>query len=216
MVHAPYSSSAAFHSELVGTTIAPTEAAAMKVIANTLRSGNVLEHEGRRYQVIKHELILPGKGNAFIALDMRDVMTGTKTNVRFRTGDSVERLQTDERDAQFLFSDDNLYTFMDNETFDQFSIDKDQLGDKVDFLMEGMKLRVNTVDGSPVGITLPTTVTLEVTEADPVVKGQTASASYKPALLENGIRITVPPHIVTGTRIVVHTENREYMERAKD
>jgi elongation factor P len=188
----------------------------MKVIANTLRSGNVLEHEGRRYQVIKHELILPGKGNAFIALDMRDVMTGTKTNVRFRTGDSVERLQTDERDAQFLFVDDNLYTFMDNETFDQFSIDKDQLGDKVDFLMEGMKLRVNTVDGSPVGITLPTTVTLEVTEADPVVKGQTASASYKPALLENGIRITVPPHIVTGTRIVVHTENREYMERAKD
>jgi elongation factor P len=192
------------------------EAAAMKVIANTLRSGNVLEHEGRRYQVIKHELILPGKGNAFIALDMRDVMTGTKTNVRFRTGDSVERLQTDERDAQYLFMDGDFYTFMDNETYDQFTIDKDQLGDKVDFLMEGMKLRVNTVDGSPVGITLPTTVTLEVAEADPVVKGQTASASYKPAVLENGIRISVPPHIATGTRVVVHTENREYVERAKD
>ena len=188
----------------------------MKVIANTLRPGHALEHEGRRYIVIKHELILPGKGNAFIALDMRDVATGTKTNVRFRTGDSVERLLTDEREAQFLFNEGDLYTFMDNETYDQFQVDKETLGDKVDFLNEGMGIRVNTVDGTPVGITLPTTVVLEVTEADPVVKGQTASASYKPAMLENGMRISVPPHIVTGVRIVVHTENREYVERAKD
>jgi len=190
--------------------------AEMKVIANTLRPGHALEHEGRRFIVIKHELILPGKGNAFIALDMRDVATGTKTNVRFRTGDSVERLLTDEREAQFLFVEGELFTFMDNETFDQFTIDRETLGDKIDFLQEGMGIRVNLVDGVPVGITLPTTVTLEVTEADPVVKGQTASASYKPAMLENGLRISVPPHIVTGTRIVVHTENREYVERAKD
>lgn len=188
----------------------------MKVIANTLRAGHAIDHDGRHYVVIKHELILPGKGNAFIALDMRDVSTGTKTNVRFRTGDSVERLHTDERDAQFLFQEDNLYTFMDNETYDQFALDKDTVGDVADFLQDGMQLRVKTVDAQPVGLTLPTTVTLEVTEADPVVKGQTASASYKPAILENGMRINVPPHIVTGTRIVVHTENREYVERAKD
>ncbi len=188
----------------------------MKVIANTLRPGHALEHEGRRYIVIKHELILPGKGNAFIALDMRDVSTGTKTNVRFRTGDTVERLHTDEREAQFLFAEGDLFTFMDNETFDQFTIDRETLGDKVEFLQEGMGIRVNLVDGMPIGITLPTTVTLEVVEADPVVKGQTASASYKPAVLENGMRISVPPHIVTGVRIVVHTENREYVERAKD
>ena len=188
----------------------------MKVVANTLRPGHALEHEGRRYIVIKHELILPGKGNAFIALDMRDVNTGTKTNVRFRTGDSVERLLTDEREAQFLFAEGDLHTFMDNETYDQFAINAETIGDKIDFLQEGMQLRVNLVDGQPVGITLPTTVTLEVVEADPVVKGQTASASYKPAMLENGMRISVPPHIVTGVRIVVHTENREYVERAKD
>ncbi len=188
----------------------------MKVIANTMRPGHALEHEGRRYIVIKHELILPGKGNAFIALDMRDVSTGTKTNVRFRTGDTVERLLTDEREAQFLFSEGDLFTFMDNETYDQFTMDREALGDKTDFLKEGMSIRVNLVDGNPVGITLPTTVTLAVVEADPVVKGQTASASFKPAIMENGLRILVPPHIVTGTRIVVHTENREYMERAKD
>lgn len=188
----------------------------MKVIANTLRSGHALEHEGRRYIVIKHELILPGKGNAFIALDMRDVTTGTKTNVRFRTGDSVERLLTDEREVQFLYAEGDLFTFMDNETYDQFTMDRETVGDKVDFLQDGMGVRVNTVDGVPVGITLPTTVTLEVVEADPVVKGQTASASYKPAMLENGMRISVPPHIVTGTRVVVHTDNREYVERAKD
>lgn len=188
----------------------------MKVIANTLRAGHALEHEGRRFIVIKHELILPGKGNAFIALDMRDVATGTKTNVRFRTGDSVERLLTDEREVQFLFAEGDLFTFMDNETYDQFTLDRETVGPSVDFLREGMQIRVNTVDGTPVGVTLPTTVTLEVVEADPVVKGQTASASYKPAILDNGMRINVPPHIVTGTRIVVHTENREYVERAKD
>jgi elongation factor P len=188
----------------------------MKVIANTLRSGHALEHDGRRYIVIKHELILPGKGNAFIALDMRDVSTGTKTNVRFRTGDSVERLHTDDRESQFLFAEGDLYNFMDNESYDQFAIEKETLGDKVEFLQEGMGMRVNLVDGVPVGITLPTTVTLEVVEADPVVKGQTASASYKPAIMSNGMRIPVPPHIVTGTRVVIHTENREYVERAKD
>jgi elongation factor P len=188
----------------------------MKVIANTMRPGHALEHEGRRYIVIKHELILPGKGNAFIALDMRDVSTGTKTNVRFRTGDTVERLMTDEKDAQFLFAEGDLFTFMDTETYDQFAMDRETIGDKCEFLQEGMAIRINTVDSAPVGITLPTTVVLEVTEADPVVKGQTASSSYKPAILENGMRINVPPHIASGTRIVVHTENREYVERAKD
>jgi elongation factor P len=188
----------------------------MKVIANTLRAGHAIEHDNRHYMVIKHELILPGKGNAFIALDMRDVMTGTKTNVRFRTGDTVERLHTDEREVQFLYREGELFTFMDNETYDQFTMDGETVGEKADFLQDGMAIRINTVDGTPIGVTLPTTVVLEVVEADPVVKGQTASASYKPAMLENGMRISVPPHIVTGTRIVVHTENREYVERAKD
>ena len=105
---------------------------------------------------------------------------------------------------------------MDNETYDQFTMDGETVGEKADFLQDGMAIRINTVDGTPIGVTLPTTVVLEVVEADPVVKGQTASASYKPAMLENGMRISVPPHIVTGTRIVVHTENREYVERAKD
>jgi len=188
----------------------------MKVQANTVRPGNVIEHEGRRWIVINYELITPGKGNAFIAIEMRDVQTGTKTNARFRTADTVERLLTDSRECQFLFEDGANLVFMDNETFDQFMVPKELVGEPAVFLQEGMNVIVTLVEGSPIGVEMPKSVTLEVTEADPVVKGQTASSSYKPAVLENGVRIMVPPHITTGTRVVVNPVDRTYMERAKD
>ncbi len=188
----------------------------MKVQSNTIRPGNVIEHEGRRWVVINYELITPGKGNAFIAIEMRDVQTGTKTNARFRTADSVERLLTDTRECQFLFADGDNLNFMDNETFDQFIIPADQVGDASVFLQEGMTLVITLVEGTAIGVEMPKSVTLEVVEADPVVKGQTASSSYKPAVLENGVRIMVPPHITTGTRVVISPTERTYMERAKD
>ena len=188
----------------------------MKVNANTLRPNHVIEHEGRRYSILKYDLILPGKGNAFIALDMRDVSTGVKTNVRFRTQETVEKLTTDEKTCTILFMDGDLVTLMDSETYDQFTVEKNMAGEAAIFLTDGMEVLVNTVEGTPVGLTPPTSVTLLVPEADAVVKGQTASSSYKPAVTENGVRVMVPPHIQAGTRIVVNTSDSSYIERAKD
>lgn len=188
----------------------------MKVQANTVRPGNVIEHEDRRWIIINYELITPGKGNAFIAVEMRDLTTGTKTNARFRTADTVERLLTDSRECQFLFVDGENLTFMDNETFDQFLVPTELVGEPAVFLQEGMNVLVTLVEGSAIGVEMPKSVTLAIVEADPVVKGQTASSSFKPAVLENGVRIMVPPHIATGTRVVVSPIDRTYMERAKD
>ncbi len=188
----------------------------MKINANTIRPGMVIEHDGRQWAVIKIQLIQPGKGGAFIQVDMRDVRTGTKTNERWRTADTVEKLTTDDKDCQFLFVDGDNFTFMDNATYEQFMIGRDTIGDDADFLQDGMPVTVSTVEDTPIGVTLPSTVTLEVVEAEPVVKGQTASSSYKPAIMSNGVRIMVPPHIAVGTRVVVNPTERTYLERAKD
>jgi elongation factor P len=187
----------------------------MKVQANTLRPGHVIEHQGRQYAVVKYELILPGKGNAFIAVDMRDVRTGVKTNERWRTADTVEKLTTDERACTVLFAEGDQMTLMDTETYDQFTVPRDMAGDAAVFLTDGMEVMVDRVEGTPVGVQPPPHVTLTVTEADAVVRGQTASSSYKPAMLENGVKVMVPPHIETGTRIVVNTADSTYVERAK-
>ncbi|MET4700490.1 elongation factor P [Constrictibacter sp. MBR-5] len=188
----------------------------MKINANTIRPGMVIDHDGRQWAVMKIQLIQPGKGGAFIQVEMRDVRTGTKTNERWRTQDTVEKLTTEDRECQFLFADGDNLTFMDNASYEQFMIGRDTIGDDADFLQDGMAVTVATVEGTPIGITLPSTVTLEVMEAEPVVKGQTASSSYKPAILSNGVRVMVPPHIAVGTRIVVNPTERTYLERAKD
>ena len=188
----------------------------MKIQANQTRPGMVLEHEGRQYAVLKIQLIQPGKGGAFIQVEMRDIKTGSKTNVRWRTQDTVEKLNVEERECTYLFGDDDSLTFMDSQTFDQFALPRDLLGDQAGYLQDNMPVVVDFVEGKPVSVTLPATVTLEITQADPVVKGQTASSSYKPAVLENGMRIMVPPHIGTGTRVVVNTADSSYVERAKD
>lgn len=188
----------------------------MKVQANTLRPGHVIEHQGKQYSVLKYELILPGKGNAFIAVDMRDVRTGVKTNERWRTQETVEKLNTDERACTLLFSEDDQITLMDTETYDQFTVARDMAGDAAIFLADGMEVMVDTVEGAPVGVRPPQHVTLAVAEADAVVKGQTASSSYKPAIMDNGVKVMVPPHIEAGTRIVVSTADATYVERAKD
>lgn len=188
----------------------------MKIQANTIRPGNVIEHEGKQWSVLKIQLIQPGKGGAFIQVEMRDVLSGTKTNVRWRTQDTVEKLSVDEREYSYLYADGDMLTFMDSESYEQTTLSKDMLGDACAFLQENMPVTMDLIEGKPVAVHLPQTVTLEVTEADPVVKGQTAASSYKPAVLANGVRVMVPPFVEAGTRIVVNTEDASYVERAKD
>ncbi len=188
----------------------------MKVTAITIRPGNVLEYENKLMLVTKIEIIQPGKGNAVIQVEMKDVRTGTKTQNRFRTQETVERARLDEQEMQFLYAEGDVCTFMDNESFEQIQVPMDTIGEPGRFLQEGMVCTVTLYEGSPLSVELPPTVTMTIAEADPVVKGQTASSSYKPAVLENGVRVMVPPHISSGTRIVVNTADGTYLERAKD
>jgi elongation factor P len=188
----------------------------MKIQANTMRPGMVIEHQDKQWTILKIELLQPGKGGAFIQVEMRDVASGNKSNDRWRTQDSVEKLEVRERDSQYLYKDDDLYTFMDTETFEQFALTSDDLGDAAAYLQDGMAVTADTIEGKPVGIKVPQNVTLEVIEADAVVKGQTATSSYKPGILENGVKVMIPPFVEAGTRIVVNTTDGTYVERAKD
>jgi elongation factor P len=187
----------------------------MKQQANLIRAGQVIEHDGRRWTVLKQQIITPGKGGAFIQVEMRDLKTGNKTNERWRTADTVERLMTDEKEYTYSYTDGTNIVLMDPESFEQAMIPLDLLGDAAPFLQDNMVLTVDLVEGDPVAVHLPQTVVLEIVEADPVVKGQTASSSYKPARLANGVKTSVPPFIEAGERIVVRTEDASYVERAK-
>jgi elongation factor P len=187
----------------------------MKINANLIRPGNILDHNGKQWAVLKIQLIQPGKGGAFIAVDMRDVRTGIKSNERWRTADTVERLQAEERECTYLFGDDDTLTFMEKESFEQFTVARDAVGEPAAFLQDGMECTVELIEGKPIAVTLPDKVIMEVVEADPVVRGQTAASSYKPGKLENGVRVMIPPFIETGTRIVVNTADATYVERAK-
>ena len=187
----------------------------MKQQANLIRAGQVIEHEGNRWTVLKQQIITPGKGGAFIQVEMRNLKTGNKTNERWRTADTVERLQTDNKEYTFSYMDGTNLVLMDPETFEELHLAADLLGDALPFLQDQMTLELDLVEGEPVAAHLPPTVILEIVEADPVVKGQTAASSYKPALLSNGVKTMVPPFIETGERIVVRTEDASYVERAK-
>jgi elongation factor P len=188
----------------------------MKVNANTLRAGNVVDIDGRLLVVTKNELIQPGKGNAVAQVEVRDLRTGNKDNFRFRTQETVERVRLEQDAYQYLFADGDDLTFMHLETFEQIIINRTLIGPPAAFLQDGMAVEVETFEGEPLGVKLPKHVTMEIVEADPVIKGQTATTSYKPAVLENGEKILVPPHIVVGTRVVVNIEDGTYVERAKD
>jgi elongation factor P len=187
----------------------------MKQQANLIRAGQVIEHDGRRWTVLKQQIITPGKGGAFIQVEMRDLKTGNKTNERWRTADTVERLMTEDKEYTYSYTDGDNLVLMDPETFEQAMIPTAILGEGVAFLQDNMTVNVKLVEGDPVGMELPPHVTLEIIEADPVVKGQTASSSYKPAKLSNGVKTMVPPFIEAGERIVVRTDDSSYVERAK-
>jgi elongation factor P len=187
----------------------------MKQQANLIRAGQVIEHDGRRWTVLKQQIITPGKGGAFIQVEMRDLKTGNKTNERWRTADTVERLMTDNRDYTYSYTDGENLVLMDPETFEQTMVPVGILGEQAPFLQDNMQVEVDLVEGDVVGIHLPASVVLEVVEADPVVKGQTATSSYKPAKLSNGVKTMVPPFVEVGEKIVVRTEDASYMERFK-
>ena len=188
----------------------------VKVIASSVRKGNVLDLEGRLAVVMHAENIHPGKGTPVTHLELRRISDGVKLVERYRTTDQVERAYLDEKDYNYLYEDDMGYNFMQPETFDQITIPKDILGDSGQWLQEGMTCLVSLHEGNPISVELPQRVTFEIVEADPVVKGQTASSSYKPAKLSNGARVMVPPHIGAGTRVVVMTADGSYVERATD
>lgn len=190
--------------------------AVVKVIASSIRKGNVLDLDGKLAVVMHAENIHPGKGTPVTHLEMRRIADGVKVTERYRTTDQVERAFLEDKDYNYMYEDDMGYNFMQPETFDQIGIPKDVIGDSAVWLQEGMTCSVQLHEGIPIAIELPQRVTFEIVEADPVVKGQTASSSYKPAKLSNGARVMVPPHIGAGTRVVVMTEDGSYVERAKD
>lgn len=187
-----------------------------KIIASSVRKGNVLDLDGKLAVVMNAENIHPGKGTPVTHLEMRRIADGVKIVERYRTTDQVERAFVEEIDYNYLFEDESGYTFMHPETYDQIVVPKDVIGDQAVWLDENMTCTISLHEGNPIAIELPQRVTFEIVEADPVVKGQTASSSYKPALLSNGARIMVPPHIGSGTRVVVMTADGSYVERAKD
>ena len=188
----------------------------VKVIASSVRKGNVLDVDGRLCVVMKAENIHPGKGTPVTHLDMRRISDGVKITERYRTTDQVERAFLEEKTYNYLYEEDMGFVLMEPETYDQISVPKDIFGEQSVYLQENMPLNVSLHEGVPIAVELPQRVTLEVVEADPVVKGQTASSSYKPAVLSNGLRVMVPPHITAGTRVVVMTADASYVERAKD
>ena len=188
----------------------------MRIIASNVRKGNVLELEGKLYVVMSAESFFPGKGTPTTQIDMRRISDGVKTSVRYRTTEQVERATVEEREHTFLYQDGDGLHFMNSETFDQVTVPDDVVGDGTAYLQPEMKVMLSMHEGNPISIVLPQKVTLEVTDTEPTTKGQTASSSYKPAVLSNGVKTMVPPHIGVGTRIVVMTEDASYVERAKD
>ena len=188
----------------------------MKVNAITLRSGNVIDYNDKLWVVVKNDIQQPGKGASVAQVELRDIRTGNKDNVRFRTQETVERVRLEQDDYQYLYAEGDDHIFMHQETFEQIPLNKELIGQPAAYLQEGMIVEVETFEGEPLGVRLPDTVTVEIVEAEPVVKGQTATTSYKPAVLANGEKVMVPPHIESGTRIVVKSEDGSYVERAKD
>jgi len=186
----------------------------MKINGNEIRPGNVIEHNGGLWVAVKTNAVKPGKGGAYNQVELKNLIDGTKLNERFRSAETVEKVRLEQKDFTFLYEQGDALVFMDSETYEQLELQKDFVGERSAFLQDGMTVTVELYEDKPIGVSLPPQVTLQVAEADPVVKGQTAASSYKPAVLENGIRILVPPFVSAGERIVVDTDEITYLRRA--
>ena len=187
----------------------------MKINGNEIKPGNVLQHQDTLWVAVKAEAVKPGKGGAFAQVELKNLIDGRKLNERFRAADKVERVRLEQKDHTFLFDAGEMLTFMDAETYEQIELQKDWVGEeRTAYLQEGMNVILDFHEERPIGLTLPQHVTLEISETEPVVKGQTAANSFKPAILENGVRTSVPPFVGMGEKIVVATEDGSYVRRA--
>jgi elongation factor P len=186
-----------------------------KISGNEIRPGTLIEHQGGLWIAVKTQAVKPGKGGAYNQVELKNVITGTKLNERFRSDQAVDEVYLEKKDYQFLFATGDMLTFMDIENYEQIELQREFVGERAQFLQDGMKVLVQTYEGKPIGIQLPVQVTLKVTEADPVLRGGTAAPSYKSAVLENGLKIQVPPFIEAGSKIVVSTEEGTYVRRAE-
>ena len=184
-----------------------------KIAGNEIRPGTLIEHQGGLWLAVKTQAVKPGKGGAYNQVELKNIESGTKLNERFRSDATVEEIYLEKKDYQFLYATGEMLTFMDSETYEQIEIATDFIGDRARFLQDGMKVIVQSYDSRPISIQMPVQVTLLVTEADPVLKGGTASPSYKGAVLENGVKTQVPPFIEAGARIVVAVDTGEYVRR---
>lgn len=187
-----------------------------RIIASSVRKGNILEIDGNLFVVLSAESFFPGKGTPTTQIDMRRLSDGVKTSQRYRTTEQVERAFVEDVDHSYLYQDGDNFVFMNPTSYEQVTVTPDIIGDQAVYLQESMNCILSLFDGNAVAIQLPARVTLEIVETEPVTKGQTTSSSYKPAILSNGVRTNVPPHVSAGTRIVVQTEDGSYVERAKD
>jgi len=186
----------------------------MKINGNEIRPGNVIEHNGSLWAAVKCNAVKPGKGGAFNQVELKNLLDGTKLNERFRAAETVERVRLEQKDYSFLYEQGDALIFMDTQSYEQLELQKDFVGDRAAFLQDGMMVTLELYEDKPIGISLPDQVALTIAEADPVVKGQTATSSYKPAILENGVRVMVPPFIEAGERILVDTNEITYLRRA--
>jgi elongation factor P len=188
----------------------------VKVLASSLRKGTVVEIDSKLYTVLTAQNIHPGKGTPVTQLDLRRISDGVKISERYRTTEQVERAYVEDRPYTYLYEDGDGFHFMNPDNYEQVQVSKDIIGDSAPYLQENMTVNLSIHEGVPIAFELPSRVTLEVVETEPTVKGQTASSSYKPAVLSNGVKTSVPPHIAAGTRVVINTEDGSYLERAKD
>jgi elongation factor P len=186
----------------------------MKINGNEIRPGNVIEHQGSLWVAVKAQAVKPGKGPAYAQVELKNLINGSKLNERFRSSESVEKVRLEQHDYQFLYKQDDMLIFMDIKSYEQLEIAEDFVGERAAFLQDGMQVTVESHEGKPIGVSLPDHVTLQVVEAEPVVKGQTASASYKPAMLDNVVRVMVPPFVTAGEKVVVDTNDLSYVRRA--
>lgn len=187
----------------------------MKINGNEIRPGNVIQHQDSLWAAVKTNAVKPGKGPAYNQVELKNLLDGRKLNERFRASETVERVRLEQKDYTFLYEEGDMLVLMDQESYEQIHIARDMIGERAAFLQDGMAVIVESHEGKPISVQLPEQVTLEITETEPTVKGQTAASSYKPAIVDNGLRIMVPPYMSVGEKIIVNTETLEYVKRAE-
>ena len=185
----------------------------MKILGNEIKPGMVIEHRDDLWSVLKAQHVKPGKGGAFNQVELKSVKRGTKLNERFRSSETVEKAEVDEKKFNFLYIDGENCHFMDNETFEQVEIAKSIAGEKQKLLKENLEVTISFMEDKPISIDLPNNIECTIESTDAAIKNQTASSSYKPALLDCGIKIDVPPFIENGEKIIIDTRTLEYVKR---